>query len=98
MRGEVSATNDSRKGWLLRYGFAVLGSGVGVAASALLTPDEAPIYALLVGVVAIAIWYGGLGPGLTAVAVGWGLELLVLVRGRWCSRARGSRAGPSRWR
>ena len=37
---------------LLRYGFAVVGSGVGVALSALLTPDEAPIYALLVGVVA----------------------------------------------
>ncbi len=70
--------NDSRKGFFLRYGFAVVASGVGVALSALLTPHEAPIYALLVGVVAIAIWYGGLGPGLTAVAVGWALELLVL--------------------
>ena len=70
--------NDSRKRFFLRYGFAVVGSGVGVALSALLTPHEAPIYALLVGVVAIAIWYGGLGPGLTAVAVGWALELLVL--------------------
>ena len=78
MRSEELGTNDSRTAWLLRYGFAVLGSGVGVAVSALLTPEEAPIYALLVGVVAIAIWYGGLGPGLTAVVVGWGLELLVL--------------------
>ena len=72
------ATNGLRRRWLPRYGFAVVGSSVGVAASTLLTPDEAPIDALLVGIVAVAIWYGGLGPGLTAVAVGWGLELLVL--------------------
>ena len=69
---------DLRKGWLLRYGFAASGSGVGVAVSRLLTPHDAPLYALLVGVVAIALWYGGVGPGLAAVAVGWGLELLVL--------------------
>ena len=75
---EEQATNGLRRRWLLHYGFAVVGSGVGVAASALLAPNEDPIYALLVGVVAVAIWYGGLGPGLTAVVVGWGLELLVL--------------------
>ena len=85
--------NDSRKGFLLRYGFAVVGTGVGVALSALLTPHEAPIYALLVGVVAIAIWYGGLGPGLTAVAVGWGLELLVLAEEGRCSGTRADTLG-----
>ena len=31
--------------------------------------------------VAVAVWFGGLGPGLTAVVVGWGLELLVLYEG-----------------
>ncbi len=78
MRGEQLAMDDSSRRWLLRYGFAAVGSGAAVAASALLTPDEAPIYALLVGVVAVAVWYGGIGPGLTAVGLGWGLELLVL--------------------
>ena len=77
--GDGRAENGSPD-LLLRYAFAVAGSGLGVALSTALTPHEAPIYALLVGVVAIAIWYGGLGPGLTAVAVGWGLELLVLTK------------------
>ena len=43
-----------------------------------LTPDEAPLYALLVGIVAVTVWYGGLGPGIVTVVVGWAFELVRL--------------------
>ena len=78
MTGDEHTLRYERTPWFRRYGFALVGSGMGVAFSALLTPDDAPIYALLVGVVAVSVWYGGIGPGLTAVAFGWGLELFVL--------------------
>ena len=64
----------------MRYGFAVvlaLGSFVGMLL--LEGPVEGPIYALLVGAVAVAIWYGGFGPGLLTVAVGWSLAYVAFV-------------------
>jgi serine phosphatase RsbU (regulator of sigma subunit)/anti-sigma regulatory factor (Ser/Thr protein kinase) len=76
---ETVAVDGAHRMWLRRYGLTVVGSGMAVAASAAVTRDEAPIYALLVGVVAVATWYGGLGPALAAIALGWGLQLLVVV-------------------
>jgi serine phosphatase RsbU (regulator of sigma subunit)/anti-sigma regulatory factor (Ser/Thr protein kinase) len=63
---------------IARYAFAVVLSLGGILLTAALTPDRAELYALLVGVVAITVWYGGLGPGLVAVAAGWTFELIRL--------------------
>ncbi len=60
----------------LRYGFAIVLSAMGVLASEALTPDGAEFYAVLVGVVAVTVWLGGVGPALVAVAAGWTFELL----------------------
>ncbi len=66
------------RGRLTRYGVAVVLSIGGALVTKDLTPDNAELYALLVGVVAVAVWYGGLGPGLVAVAAGWTFELVQL--------------------
>ena len=53
-----------------RYGFAFALSLLGlIGASVLLSLDETPFYALLIGCVAVSIWYGGLGPGLVTMFV-----------------------------
>ncbi|MBA3376268.1 MAG: SpoIIE family protein phosphatase [Actinobacteria bacterium] len=62
--------------WLLRYGFAVVLSIVGVLASAALTPDNVELFAVLVGVVAVTVWLAGLGPALVALVAGWTFELV----------------------
>ena len=64
------------RSWFLRYGFAIVLAALGVLASEALTPDGAEFYAVLVGVVAITVWLGGLGPALVALAAGWTIELL----------------------
>ena len=64
-----------------RYGVAaVLALGAVAAGRVLLPVTDSPAYALLVGAVAVAIWYGGFGPGLFAVALGWSLSPFVLTR------------------
>ncbi len=64
-----------------RYGVAAVLALGAVAAGRLLLPfTDSPPYALLVGAVAVAIWYGGFGPGLFAVALGWSLSPFVLTR------------------
>ena len=64
------------RSWFLRYGFAIALAAVGVLASEALTPDDADLYVVLVGVVAVTVWLGGVGPALVAVAAGWTFELL----------------------
>lgn len=64
---------------LARYTFAVAASLAAVLVSAALTQDAAPLYALLVAVVAITVWYGGLRPGLVAIAVGWASKFVIVV-------------------
>lgn len=51
----------------------------GVLIARLLLPltDVTP-YALLVGAVAVAVWYGGFGPGLLVVGIEWSLSRLVV--------------------
>jgi GAF domain-containing protein/anti-sigma regulatory factor (Ser/Thr protein kinase) len=64
-------TTDSRPAWL-RYGLAFALSLAGLLTSAaFLAVDDTPFYALLIGCVAVSIWYGGLGPGLFATASCW---------------------------
>ncbi len=74
----VAAYRRWNRGRAARYGVAVVLAAAGVLISEALTPDQAQLYAVLVGVVAVAVWYGGIGPGLVAVAVGWGFELVQL--------------------
>jgi PAS domain S-box-containing protein len=61
----------SRRSWL-RYGVAVLAVGVVVLVKLLVDPlitDQSP-FLLLAGAVMVAAWFGGLGPGLLATALG----------------------------
>ena len=68
------------RGVAMRYGVAVVVAlGSLVLMLVLDEPLEEPIYALLVGGVAVAIWYGGFGPGLLTVAVGWSLAYVAFV-------------------
>src|SRR5919112_5407745 len=56
----------------LRYGVAVLAVGVALGLKLLLDPlitDQSP-FLLLAGAVVVAAWFGGLGPGLLATALG----------------------------
>ena len=64
------------RSWFLRYGFAIVLAALGVLASEALTPDGEELYAVLVGVVAVTVWLGGIGPALVAMAAGWTFELL----------------------
>ncbi|MDQ3086620.1 MAG: hypothetical protein M3Q67_07475, partial [Actinomycetota bacterium] len=72
----LAAYGYVHRSWFLRYGFAVVLVAVGVLTSEALAPDNAELYAVLVGVVAITVWLGGLGPALVALAAGWTFELL----------------------
>ena len=40
------------------------------------------MYSILVGAVALAVWYGGFGPGFLSVIVGWAGAYLFVVRER----------------
>src|SRR5215217_7871734 len=56
----------------LRYGVAVLAVGVALGLKLLLDPlitDQSP-FLLLAGAVVVGAWFGGLGPGLLATALG----------------------------
>jgi serine phosphatase RsbU (regulator of sigma subunit)/anti-sigma regulatory factor (Ser/Thr protein kinase) len=62
-----------------RYGVAaLLAVGAVVVARVLLPHTDGPLYSLQVGAVAVAVWYGGFGPGLLAAALGWSLSPLVM--------------------
>jgi serine phosphatase RsbU (regulator of sigma subunit)/anti-sigma regulatory factor (Ser/Thr protein kinase) len=60
------------RAFLARYGFAVVAASASLATMGVFAPlTEDPVYALLVGAVAVTVWYGGFGPGLLVVFIGW---------------------------
>jgi serine phosphatase RsbU (regulator of sigma subunit)/anti-sigma regulatory factor (Ser/Thr protein kinase) len=60
------------KSALLRYAFAVLAALAAVVAQVALTDEwEVSVYSILVGAVALAVWYGGVGPGIVGVVLAW---------------------------
>jgi serine phosphatase RsbU (regulator of sigma subunit)/anti-sigma regulatory factor (Ser/Thr protein kinase) len=65
---------------LRRYGVALALCGLGIAVTLGLYEwgSGSPYYAPLIGLVALASWYGGVGPGLLVVAVGWATMLAVV--------------------
>ncbi|HXG76163.1 MAG TPA: SpoIIE family protein phosphatase [Gaiellaceae bacterium] len=66
-----------------RYLFAILLSLLALLLSvALLEVAEAPIFTTLLGAAALSVWYGGLGPGLAAIAVGWTASFWLLLEPR----------------
>jgi serine phosphatase RsbU (regulator of sigma subunit)/anti-sigma regulatory factor (Ser/Thr protein kinase) len=69
---------------MARYGFAIVATIVALVSKALLLQvDDAPFYALLIGAVAVTVAYGGLGPGVVSVLLGWSVSLLVFVGEPW---------------
>ena len=63
-----------------RYGFAVVATLAALVSKAVfLQIDDAPFYALLIGAVAVTVAYGGLGPGLLVVALGWAVSFVIFV-------------------
>ena len=60
------------KSALLRYAFAVLAALAAVVAQVALTDEwKVSVYSILVGAVALAVWYGGVGPGIVGVVLAW---------------------------
>ena len=58
---------------LARYAFAVLAALAAVVVEVALTDLwEVSVYSILVGAVALAVWYGGVGPGVVGVVLAWG--------------------------
>src|SRR6476659_9477443 len=88
-----------RNHMLARYAFAVLAALAAVLAQVALTEEwEVSVYSVLVGAVALAVWYGGVGPGVFVVAdseslgmsrreawVQWGVGLGVALGVIWVS-------------
>jgi serine phosphatase RsbU (regulator of sigma subunit)/anti-sigma regulatory factor (Ser/Thr protein kinase) len=63
-----------------RYGVAVLCALCSLLAARLIVPyANAPVYSLLVGSVAVSVWYGGLGPGFLTLAIDWAVGPFLLV-------------------
>ena len=61
-----------RRSAVARYGLAIVAVLVGLALKGIVLQfEDAPSYVLLVGAVALAVSYGGLGPGLVALTLGW---------------------------
>ena len=75
-RGE-SAENGSAyrpvsRAFLVRYAFAVVAVSASLATMGVFVPPVGePLYAFLVGGVAVTVWYGGFGPALLVVLTGW---------------------------
>jgi GAF domain-containing protein/anti-sigma regulatory factor (Ser/Thr protein kinase) len=67
-----SGHRPTRRALLTRYGFAVIAAVGCLAAMAVFDSASGdPIYAFLVGAVAVTVWYGGFGPALLLVFIGW---------------------------
>lgn len=63
-----------------RYGIALmLTVGAFVITLGLLAVNDEPIYAPLVGAIAVTAWFGGVGPAAVSLGVGWVLALWLLV-------------------
>ncbi|MEX2613146.1 MAG: GAF domain-containing protein, partial [Gaiellaceae bacterium] len=69
-----------RRTRLARYGFAAVAALMTfLTMVAFVRLHEDPPYAVAVGAVAVAVWYGGFGPGLLSVAIGWPLAFVAFV-------------------
>ena len=80
LSGEDSRLRARSRPWVARYGLALLVTvGSIVISLALMPTSDTPVYSLLVGAVAVSVWFGGLGPGLLAIACGWSVSLFVFV-------------------
>jgi serine phosphatase RsbU (regulator of sigma subunit)/anti-sigma regulatory factor (Ser/Thr protein kinase) len=77
---EEADSRFAQRARLARYGFGSVTALVAFVTMLMFVPviDE-PLYALVVGAVAVTVWYGGLGPGLFAVVIGWSLSFVVFV-------------------
>jgi serine phosphatase RsbU (regulator of sigma subunit)/anti-sigma regulatory factor (Ser/Thr protein kinase) len=67
-----------------RYLFALVATAAGFISTFVLFETDVsdqPIYAPLIGAVVLTSWYGGLGPTVLAIVLGWGLSLALLVDG-----------------
>ncbi len=65
-----------------RYGFAVVAALAGTLVTAAVfqtTVSDQPIYAPMIGAVALTAWYGGFGPSLVAIALAWSAALWLFV-------------------
>jgi len=63
-----------------RYGVAIAAMLVALSSNGLFVQlDDAPSYVLLVGAVALAVAYGGLGPGIVALTLGWVVSFVAWV-------------------
>jgi serine phosphatase RsbU (regulator of sigma subunit)/K+-sensing histidine kinase KdpD/anti-sigma regulatory factor (Ser/Thr protein kinase) len=72
------------RGTLVRYGTAAVLACASVALVVALLPFASPAtYTPLLGAVAISVWFGGLGPGLLAIGIGWTSALFLLPEPRY---------------
>ena len=63
-----------------RYGLALLLTVAGFAITlGLLTVSDEPLYAPLIGAIAITAWLAGVGPAAMCLVIGWALALWLLV-------------------
>ena len=69
----VAAYGQADRSWVTRYAFAVVLATAGMLVTLALTPDDAELYAVLVGVAAVTAWFGGLGPAARHPCVGLGV-------------------------
>src|SRR5687768_14958827 len=77
---EGAESRFAHRARLARYGFGSVTALVAFVTMLVFVPVvEEPQYALLVGAVAVTVWYGGLGPGVFAVTIGWSLTFVVFV-------------------
>ena len=74
----------AHKSALARYLFAFVATAVGFVITLLLFETDVsdqPIYAPLIGAVVLSALYGGFGPTVLTIVLGWGLALAALVDG-----------------
>ena len=65
-----------------RYGVAAVLAIVAVTVGRVfMSQADGPQYALYVGAVAVAMWYGGFGPGLLTIVLCWSLSPVVMSSG-----------------
>lgn len=85
MREPIESRFDRRpfgRSAVARYGVAIVATLVAlVFKGVVLQFEAAPSYVLLVGAVAVAVSFGGLGPGLVALMLGWTVSFVVYIGG-----------------
>jgi serine phosphatase RsbU (regulator of sigma subunit)/anti-sigma regulatory factor (Ser/Thr protein kinase) len=79
-REDASGYGPVAKSAKARYGFAVVAAVASILCALVFLPlTDSPAYALLVGAVAVTVWYGGFGPGLVVVTIGWTASFVLFV-------------------